>query len=68
MKSSELRSMSVVDLEKELHELLREQFNLRMQKGSGQLTRTHLLKNVRLNIARVKTILTEKAKTGAENE
>lgn len=68
MKSSELRSMSVVDLEKELHELLREQFNLRMQKGSGQLTRTHLLKNVRLNIARVKTILTEKAKAGAENE
>jgi large subunit ribosomal protein L29 len=35
-----------------------------MQKGSGQLTRTHLLKNVKLNIARIKTILTEKAKAG----
>ena len=66
MKSSDLRAMSVAELEKELFELLREQFNLRMQKGSGQLTRVHLLKNVRLNIARVKTILTEKAKTGSK--
>ncbi|MGD9152587.1 MAG: 50S ribosomal protein L29 [Gammaproteobacteria bacterium] len=68
MKSSELRAMTVAELEKELHELLREQFNLRMQKGSGQLTRTHLLKNVRLNIARVKTIITEKAKAEAKHE
>lgn len=68
MKSSELRAMSVTELGKELHELLREQFNLRMQKGSGQLTRTHLLKNVRVNIARVKTIISEKAKAEAKHE
>ncbi|MGD9108938.1 MAG: 50S ribosomal protein L29 [Gammaproteobacteria bacterium] len=68
MKSSELRAMTATELEKELHELLREQFNLRMQKGSGQLTRTHLLKNVRLNIARVKTIISEKAKAEAKHE
>jgi len=64
MKVSELKAMSVDELNKELQEARREQFNLRMQKGSGQLTRTHLLKNVKLNIARIKTILTEKAKAG----
>lgn len=64
MKVSELKAMSIDELNKELQNARREQFNLRMQKGSGQLTRTHLLKNVRLNIARIKTILTQKAKTG----
>jgi len=68
MKVEELRAMSAEELKKELLELLREQFNLRMQKGSGQLTHLHLLKNVRLSIARVKTILTEKMKAGAKNE
>ncbi|ODN42811.1 50S ribosomal protein L29 [Piscirickettsia litoralis] len=46
-------------------ELLREQFNLRMQHGSGQLAQNHLLKNVRRNIARVKTVLHEKKRAGA---
>ena len=41
MKASELREKSVDDLNKELMELLREQFNLRMQKGTGQLARPH---------------------------
>jgi large subunit ribosomal protein L29 len=68
MKVSELKAMSVDELNKELLELRREQFNLRMQKGSGQLTRTHLLKNVKLNIARIKTILTEKAKASTKHE
>ena len=40
---------------------LREQFNLRMQKATGQLSQTHLLKQVRRDIARVKTVLNEKA-------
>lgn len=62
MKVSDLREMTVEDLNKELLELRREQFNLRMQKGSGQLTRNHLLKNAKVNIARIKTILTEKRK------
>ena len=61
MKASELRSKSVDDLNKELNDLLREQFNLRMQKGTGQLAKPHLLNEVRRNIARVKTVLNEKA-------
>ena len=61
MKASELKDKSVEDLNKELLELAREQFNLRMQKGTGQLTKSHLLKEVRRNIARVKTVLNQKA-------
>ena len=61
MKASELREKSVDDLQKELHGLLREQFNLRMQKGTGQLSHPHRVSQVRREIARVKTILSEKA-------
>jgi large subunit ribosomal protein L29 len=61
MKAAELRNKSVEDLNKELMELLREQFNLRMQKGTGQLARPHQMKLVRRSIARVKTLLREKA-------
>ena len=61
MKASELREKSVEDLNKELLELTREKFNLRMQVATGQMNRTHQLKSVRRNIARVKTILNEKA-------
>ena len=59
MNIDELKASSVEDLHKELHELLREQFNLRMQRTTGQLAKPHLMTNVRRNIARVKTILTE---------
>ncbi|MBS4431197.1 50S ribosomal protein L29 [Pectobacterium punjabense] len=61
MKANELREKSVEELKTELLGLLREQFNLRMQAASGQLQQTHLVKQVRHNIARVKTLLTEKA-------
>jgi large subunit ribosomal protein L29 len=61
MNAKELREKSADDLNKELVELMREQFNLRMQKGTGQLSRPHQMKEVRRNIARVKTILREKA-------
>lgn len=61
MKASELKDKNVDDLNKELANLLREQFNLRMQKGTGQLAKPHLLKDVRRNIARVKTVLNQKA-------
>ena len=63
MKATDLRAKTPADLNKELSEKLREQFNLRMQRGSGQLTRSHQLKEVRRTIARIKTILNEK-KTG----
>jgi large subunit ribosomal protein L29 len=61
MKASELKEKSVEDLKTELNNLLREQFNLRMQKGTGQLSQPHRVSQVRRDIARVKTILNEKA-------
>ena len=60
MNANELREKTQPDLKKELADLLREQFNLRMQKGSGQLSQTHKLKTVRRDIARVYTIINEK--------
>ena len=61
MKASELRTKDAAELQKELESLLKAQFNLRMQAASGQLQQTHLLKQVRRDVARVKTLLTEKA-------
>jgi large subunit ribosomal protein L29 len=61
MKATELRQKSVADLNKELVESLREQFNLRMLQGSGQLSKTHQLRAARRNIARIKTVLREKS-------
>lgn len=60
MKAIELRSKSVEELTKELLALLKEQFNLRMQKGLGQSPKPHVFKKVRLEIARIKSILHEK--------
>ena len=60
MKVSELRNKSIDELKQELLSLSREKFNLRMQRGTGQLSRPHQLKAVRRNIARTKTILNEK--------
>ncbi|HLA75847.1 MAG TPA: 50S ribosomal protein L29 [Gammaproteobacteria bacterium] len=61
MKASELKQKSADDLNKELLELSREQFNLRMQKGTGQLTKPSQMKTVRRSIARIKTVLGQKA-------
>ncbi|AOW76999.1 50S ribosomal protein L29 [Colwellia sp. PAMC 20917] len=61
MKASELKDKSIEELNTEMLALLREQFNYRMQASTGQLAQTHLLRTVRRNIARVKTIITEKA-------
>ena len=60
MKSSDLRTKSVSELQQQLVELLKEQFKLRMQKNTEEMARTHMFKNVRRNIARIKTILNEK--------
>ena len=60
MNASELRKKDQAELKDELLDLLREQFNLRMQRASGQLNKGHLLRNVRRNIARVKTVLNQK--------
>lgn len=61
MKASELRDKSVEDLNKELLSLREEGFKLRMQKSTGQLAQTHLLQENQRDIARVKTVLTQKA-------
>ena len=61
MKASELREKSVDELQKELLTLREEQFKLRMQKATGQLGQTHLLREGQRDIARIKTLLTEKA-------
>ena len=62
MKAAELRTRNPSELQELLLELLREQFNLRMQKGSGQLGNPSRFKAVRREIARIKTVLNEKAK------
>jgi large subunit ribosomal protein L29 len=62
MKASELRAKDEAALSKEIEELLRAQFSLRMQKATQQLTNSSQLKKVRRDIARARTILKEKAK------
>ncbi|MCK9237666.1 50S ribosomal protein L29 [Thiopseudomonas acetoxidans] len=61
MKANELREKTVEQLKEQLLQLLRDQFNLRMQKATGQLSQSHLLTQVRRDIARVKTVLNQKA-------
>lgn len=60
MKAADLRNKSTEELNKELIALLKERFNLRMQKGIGQPPKSNLFKKVKLDIARIKTILHEK--------
>lgn len=60
MELKELRGKSEKELNDHLGELRREQFNLRMQKGSGQLTQTHQFGRVRREIAQVKFVLGNK--------
>jgi large subunit ribosomal protein L29 len=62
MKASELRSEDKAGLEKELGELLKAQFGLRMQIATQQLNNTSQLKKLRRDVARVRTVMNEKAK------
>jgi large subunit ribosomal protein L29 len=66
MKASELRTKDVPALEKEVSELLKAHFNLRMQKATQQLTNTSQMTRTRREIARAKTILAEKKKGAAK--
>lgn len=61
MKATELREKSVEELNAELISTLEDQFKLRMQTASGQQTQAHLFKQTRRHVARIKTILKEKA-------
>ena len=62
MTASELRAKSTAELQQELNELLRAQFGLRMQVATQQLTNNSQVKKVRRDIARVRTLLNEKAR------
>ncbi len=62
MKTSELRAKPEAELKQELAALLKAQFSLRMQKATQQLTNFSQLRKVRKDIARVRTVLTQKAR------
>ena len=64
MNAADLRAKSAGDLRGELAELRREQFNLRMQRGAGQLANPMRFGAVRKDIARIKTVLAEKTRAG----
>ncbi|MCY4016246.1 MAG: 50S ribosomal protein L29 [Gammaproteobacteria bacterium] len=61
MKAGELRELTPAELQGRLEELRKEQFGYRMQKATGQLGQPHLAAAVRKDIARIKTVLAEKA-------
>ena len=62
MKATELRDKSAEELQQSLVTLLKYQFSYRMQQSTGQLNQSHLLKAVAKDIARVRTVQTEKRK------
>ena len=68
MKAEELRKKTVEELGEELVALRREQFNLRMQQMTGEMTNNHEHGRVRKDIARVKTVLSELQKAAGEGK
>ena len=60
MKASELKEKSVEELQQDIDNLAKDQFNYRMQKSTGQLGQTHLLGQIKRDIARIKTVLNER--------
>ncbi|MDH3561998.1 MAG: 50S ribosomal protein L29 [Gammaproteobacteria bacterium] len=61
MKAKDFREMDAAERQKEMTDMLREQFNLRMQKATGQLANTANLTKVRRNIARLRTVMNQKS-------
>lgn len=61
MKAKDLRTKEAAELNKELLDLMKAQFSMRMQKATQQLTNTSQLKSVRRDIARIRTVLQQKA-------
>jgi large subunit ribosomal protein L29 len=68
MDVTDLRTKSVEELNEELVALRREQFNLRLNSASGEMTQHHQHGRVRKDIARVKTVLTELARSAGESK
>lgn len=67
MTAKELSSKKIAELQAMIVELKREHFNLRMQKGSQQLAKSHLLKQARRNIARINTVMHQKQQSEAQS-
>lgn len=61
MKSTDVRALSADEMKDKLVELKKEQFNLRFQKATGQLEKTNRVKQIRRDIARIKTIAAQAA-------
>jgi len=64
MKASEMKEKSVAELKVQAHGLLERQFKLRMAHGGGELTRTHQLREVRRDLARIRTVIQQKENNG----
>ena len=67
MKISEIREMSIEDINKKIVELKNELFEMRMKQATGRLEKPHMINKLRKDVARLKTVLTEKSKDGSEN-
>ena len=65
MKASDIRPKTADELKQQVEDLAKEAFNLRFQRASGQLENTARVRQVRRDIARIKTILGERARTAA---
>jgi large subunit ribosomal protein L29 len=65
MKASDLRPKTADELKQQVEDLSKEAFNLRFQRASGQLENTARVRQVRRDLARIKTILGERARTAA---
>ena len=64
-RATELRAKSATELKDELVDLRKEEFSLRMKRGTGSLADTSRFKKIRRDVARIKTILNEQAKSAA---
>ncbi|RME69782.1 MAG: 50S ribosomal protein L29 [Verrucomicrobia bacterium] len=65
MKASEIRELSIAEIEKRIRDTRQELLMLRLRKQTGQVEKTHELRQLRRDIARLETILTEKKKSAA---
>ncbi|MDH3337600.1 MAG: 50S ribosomal protein L29 [Gammaproteobacteria bacterium] len=68
MDANELRGKSIGELNEELLALRREQFNLRMQQATGELSKPHEHRRVRKSIARIKTVMNELARAAGDKK
>ena len=68
MKIKELRELSIDELKKELDASMKEVFNLRMQKATGQLNRSHVMREAKKQVAQIKTLVAQKQKSGGDHD